>query len=207
MSLGKTLTLAICIAATCLCTTLSSAADKADVREKWHTPFNLYLDPVEAYRVKSDTPEKVVFIDIRTRAEIQYVGFSDVVDANIPLFLFDQNQWKPKIGRSNGRYRQVYNDHFVDAVDRLIASKGLDKHAAVILMCQSGSRSPLAAQHLHEAGYTKVYTQHEGFEGVKAKSGPFKGKRQVNGWKNRGLPWSYQLPTNRMYFNFASPAE
>ena len=42
-------------------------------------------------------------------------------------------------------------------------------------------------------GYRNVYTMVDGFEGRKAKSGPLKGARVVNGWKNSGLPWSYQF--------------
>ena len=70
-------------------------------------------------------------------------------------------------------------------------------------MCQSGSRVPIAARLLHRAGFTEVYTQYQGFEGHKAKDGPDKGKRVVGGWKNAGLPWSYRLDAEKMYFNFA----
>ena len=70
-------------------------------------------------------------------------------------------------------------------------------------MCQSGGRSPYAASDLHEAGYQKIYFQVEGFEGLKVKQGPNKGKRVLNGGKNAGLPWSYKLKTEKMYFNFA----
>jgi rhodanese-related sulfurtransferase len=180
----------------------AQAADKADIREKWHTPFDLYLDPVEAYEMKRADPQGVLFIDVRNRAEVQNVGFTEVVDANIPVFFFDTAEWKSKEGGRYGRYRRVYNEHFEQAVDRLLASRGLDRDAPLILMCKSGSRAPIAARLLHDAGYTRVYTQHEGFEGIKATSGPLEGKRQVNGWKNRGLPWSYRLPTEAMYFNF-----
>ena len=49
----------------------------------------------------------------------------------------------------------------------------------------------------------KVYVQVEGFEGVKATSGKHKGKRSVvAGWKYEGLPCSYDLVTEKMYFNF-----
>jgi rhodanese-related sulfurtransferase len=70
-------------------------------------------------------------------------------------------------------------------------------------MCQSGSRAPIAAAELHEVGYKEVYTQYQGFEGLKAKDGPNRGKRLYNGWKNAGLPWIYAMETAKMYFNFA----
>jgi hypothetical protein len=31
-----------------------------------------------------------------------------------------------------------------------------------------------------------------------AKDGPNKGKRAVNGWKNIGLPWSYNVDQNKV---------
>jgi hypothetical protein len=36
----------------------------------------------------------------------------------------------------------------------------------------------------------------DGFEGDMSKDG----RRAVNGWKNAGLPWSYQLAREKMYF-------
>ena len=67
------------------------------------------------------------------------------------------------------------------------------------------ARSPARA--LHKAGFERVYTQVEGFEGIKATSGEHKGKRAVAGWKNEGLPWSYRLVKAKMYFNFDPKVE
>ena len=39
----------------------------------------------------------------------------------------------------------------------------------------------------------------DGFEGDKAKSGPQKGQRVVNGWKNSNLSWSYKLKPSKLY--------
>ena len=69
-------------------------------------------------------------------------------------------------------------------------------------MCTAGTRAPFAAKLLHKAGFTRVYTQVEGFEGPRAKEGEHKGKRLVSGWKLTGLPWSYDLAPEKMYFNF-----
>ena len=186
--------------------TLAAAVDKSAVKEKWHTPFDLYLTPQEAYEMKSGDPDNVLFIDVRSRAEIQYVGFTDMVDANIPIYVLSR-EWKEKADGEHGSYRKLLNQKFVAAVDNLIAANNKDKAVPIILMCQSGGRSPVAARTLHEAGYQKVYFQIEGFEGIKAKEGPDKGKRIVNGWKKAGLPWSYKLKTEKMYFNFEPKEE
>jgi rhodanese-related sulfurtransferase len=196
------------VAAMCLACfqPLAGAVDKSAVKEKWHTPFDLYLSPREAYEMKSADPDNVLFIDVRTRAEIQFVGFTDMVDANIPIYVLSQ-EWKHKADDIHGSYRKLRNEHFVTAVDNLLTAKDKDKSAPIILMCQSGGRSPKAARELHEAGYQNVYFQVEGFEGIKAKEGPDTGKRIVNGWKKAGLPWSYKLKTEKMYFNFAPDKE
>ena len=182
------------------------AVDKSEVKEEWHTPFDLYLSAREAYDMKAASPRDVLLVDIRTRAEIQFVGFADIADANIPFQIFS-DEWKLEEDGVDGSYHKLYNIDFVEAVDNLIASKNKDKSVPIILMCASGSRTTLAAEELYAADYKKVYFQVEGFEGIKAKQGPDQGKRVVNGWKNRGLPWSYRLPAEKMYFNFAPSAK
>ncbi len=179
---------------------VSNAAPADAVKPKWHTPYDLYLDPREAWEMKTADPGSVLLIDVRTRAELKYIGIADPVDANIPVrFLRDDYAWSEK----SSTYRTYENPDFVAAVDRLLALKQLDRQAPIILMCQSGSRAPIAARLLHKAGFTEVYTQYQGFEGLKARQGPDRGKRVVNGWKNANLPWRYQLDAGRMYFNFA----
>ena len=185
----------------CIITSVD-AVDKSAVREKWHTPYDLYLSPQEAYEMKTEDPDNVVFLDVRTRAEVQYVGFTDIADANIPAYILLTDEWKPKKDGIHGAYKKMYNPDFIQAVENFMKMNGKDKSTPIILMCQSGGRSPIAIRKLHKEGYEKVYFQVEGFEGNKAKEGLDKGKRVVNGWKNAGLPWSYHLKTEKMYFNF-----
>lgn len=181
------------------------AVDKSEVKQDWHTPYDLYLTPKEAFDMKAAHPDDVLMIDIRTQAEAQFVGFTDMADANIPVYFFS-DEWKQKPDGVHGAYRKIYNFDFVEAVDNFVASRNKDKSVPIVLMCASGSRSPVAAGDLHDAGYQKVYFQVEGFEGIKAKQGPDEGKRVINGWKNTGLPWGYHLKTEKMYFNFV-PSE
>ncbi len=185
---------------------LSSAASRAapveDVQPKWRTPYDLYLTPREAWEMKQEQGDRVLLVDVRTRGEVKYIGIADAVDAHIPVrFLRDDYAWSEK----SSTYRTRENPDFVAAVERLLAARGQDRSTPVILMCQSGSRVPAAARLLHAAGFDRVYTQYQGFEGIKAKDGPRKGQRVVNGWKNANLPWSYRLDPAKMYFNFAPP--
>lgn len=176
-----------------------NAAPRDAVKPKWRTPYDLYLTPQEAYQKKLAAGASILLIDVRARAEIKYIGMADAVDANIPVrMLRDDYAWSVK----SATYRTRENPDFVGAVDRLLQLRELTRNSPIILMCQSGSRAPIGARLLHQAGFGEVYTQYQGFEGFKAKQGPDQGHRVVNGWKNANLPWSYQLDAAKMYFNF-----
>ena len=183
------------------------AVDASVLTKDWqHTPFGLYLDPQEAYDMKTADPEGVLFLDVRNQAELHYIGMAATVDVNIP-YRFDSTEWKMKKDGVHGTFKKPKNPDFVPAVERVLAARGLTKESPVIIMCTSGTRAPFAADLLHEAGFKQVYTQVEGFEGIKAKEGPNKGKRLHNGWKNAGLPWSYDLLPEKMYFNYEKKKE
>ncbi|MEE9352022.1 MAG: rhodanese-like domain-containing protein [Thiotrichaceae bacterium] len=185
----------------------SFAYDKSKLTKAWqHTPFELYLDAQEAYDMKAADPEKVLLLDVRNQAEIHYTGIPDTVDANIP-YRFDSTKWKLKKKGKFGTFKKPKNPDFTAAVENVVKAKSLTKDSPIIIMCASGARAPFAAAALHDAGFSKVYTQVEGFEGVKAKEGEHKGRRVVSGWKVSGLPWSYDLTPEKMYFNFAPKAE
>ena len=117
-------------------------------------------------------------------------------DANVPYMLM--NEWFAWNAKKNS-FKMEVNSDFADEVAKRLAEKGLNKNDPVILTCRSGSRSAKAADLLASLGYTKVYTIVSGFEGDKAKAGPQKGQRVVNGWKNAGLPWTYKLKLAKMY--------
>jgi len=178
------------------------AVDESSLTKSWQkTPFGLYLNPQEAYDLKSQNPDSVLLIDVRNQAEIHYTGIPLITDANIP-YRFDSVKWKTKKKGPYGSFKKPKNPYFVQAVINLMSSKNLTKETPIIIMCATGARAPFAAKALHKAGFKTVYTQIEGFEGSKAKSGEHKGKRVVNGWKNANLPWSYDLIPEKMYFNF-----
>ncbi|MBE9560838.1 MAG: sulfurtransferase [Proteobacteria bacterium] len=178
------------------------AVDKSVLTKDWqHTSLGLYLTAQEAYDMKTADPEKVLFLDVRNQPEIHYTGMADTVDANIP-YRFDSTDWKMKKKGIYGTFKKPKNPDFAVAVETLLQSRNLSKDSPVIIMCTSGSRAPFAAKILIKQGFTKVYTQVEGFEGKRAKTGPRKGERIVGGWKNVGLPWSYNLLPEKMYFNF-----
>ena len=172
--------------------------DWANLPEAKRSKAALYLTPALAYDMKRQNPAQVALFDIRTRAEAMYVGWPGIADALVP---FAEHQeimvdWDDK----RSMYKLELNQDFVAELARRLAEKGLDKDATIILICRSGDRSSKAADRLLAAGYARVYSVTEGFEGDLAKAGPYAGQRAVNGWKNTGLPWTYALDKAKMYF-------
>ena len=166
----------------------------AKVPEEMRTKANLYLLPREAYQFVKAQKGKVLFIDVRTRAEAQFLGMADEVDAQVPYVEFQEfmTDWDDK----RGFYKlEPFND-FVPEMERRLKAKRLTKDDPVVLICRSGERSSRAADLLADSGYKRVYTVVYGFEGELSD----KGRRNVNGWKNAGLPWSYELDRKKMYF-------
>ena len=168
------------------------AVDKKDIPEYKQTRAERYLTSKEAYEEIQVEEHKILFLDVRTRAEVEVVGMPTVADANVPYMLMAE----PMTWNDNwGSFKMVRNQNFLAAVKERLEEKGLTRDDKVFLMCRSGGRSASAADLLSEAGFTNVFSVVDGYEGDKAKNG----KRILNGWKNSDLPWSYKLDKKKMY--------
>src|SRR5262249_7632643 len=129
------------------------------------------LAPSTAWKILSEQ-KGAVLIDVRTRAEWNYVGLPDLEKlAKRPTLI----EW------------QVFpsmqlNTDFVAALSATLP----DKEAPLLFLCRSGARSAAAAKAMTAAGYSTCFNVAEGFEGpldAEARRGT------VGGWKAAGLPW------------------
>lgn len=175
---------------------VSLAGEWDNLPKKKVTALGLYFHPSDAMKYVQGNQAKVLFLDVRSREEVQFLGMSTLVDANVPYM---QNPEWPEWNETGKNFKLVPNANFATDVERRLKEKGLTKNDPVVLMCRSGDRSALAVNLLAKLGYTKVYSVTEGYEGDIASDGPMKGTRSVNGWKNDGLPWSYDLDKKKMY--------
>jgi len=173
---------------------LHAAIDPSQLPEAKRTISGKYLSAKEAYEMVVKNPQKMLFVDVRTPAETEYVGIADQVNLNIPYMLDDYSTWDAK----KSRFQMSPNSAFTMKIADALTARGLKKNDPIILMCRSGDRSAAAANLLTTAGYTKVYSVYDGFEGDKSKEG----FRTVNGWKNANLPWGYKLDQPRAYLVF-----
>lgn len=174
----------------------AAAVNPATVPEPKRSKPGLYLEAkdVPAFIDANGGSAKVLFLDVRTRAEAMFVGMPTTVDALVPFVEVQElmSDWDPQ----RGAYKLEPMQDFVPEVSRRLQAKQLTKADTVVLMCRSGDRSGRAATRLTEDGYTKVYSVIDGFEGDLSAEG----RRDVNGWRKAGLPWSYKLDKAKMYF-------
>jgi rhodanese-related sulfurtransferase len=170
----------------------------AALPEGKRTHLQLYMTPREAYDAIREDPAHTLFLDVRTRAEAMYVGMATPVDALVPYL--EHQELMTDWDEVRNIYMMEPNSDFVTEAERRLKAKGLTKADRVILMCRSGDRSARATDRLTDAGFSRVYSVTEGFEGDLLKDGPKAGQRALNGWKNAGLPWGYKLTKAKMYF-------
>ena len=173
-----------------------AAVNPATVPDVKRNSAGLYLEAMEVptFIDASGGTAKVLFLDIRTRAEAMFVGMPATVDALVPFVEVQEimSDWDTQ----RGAYKLEPMQDFGPEVLRRLQAKQLSKADTVVLICRSGDRSGRAATRLTEDGFAKVYSVIDGFEGDLSVDG----RRNVNGWRKAGLPWSYKLDRTKMYF-------
>jgi len=165
-------------------------AQPPQVAEAKQTVPGLYVTAEEAYEKWKADPENVKIIDVRTPEEYVFVGHPAMA-WNVPL-KFLAYEWDAEKKTSVMKL----NSGFAARVREIV--KPTD---TILVTCRSGQRSGPAVNILAEAGFKKLYNVIDGVEGDKVKDPEniFHGKRMKNGWKNAGLPWTYDLDPKRMY--------
>ena len=153
------------------------------------TTLGLYVTAAEAYEMWKVAPDSVKIIDVRTPEEYIFVGNADMA-WKIPIAA-QSDQWDAE----NRQFPMQLLPDFVTRVQTIA-----DPDDTLLVMCRSGGRSAIAVNLLAEAGFEKVYTITDGMEGDKLKdtNSIFDGQRVINGWKNSGLPWTYDVDPHRM---------
>lgn len=189
--LGKAWGISIGIATAAM---IASAALAADVPEAKRTKAGLYVTAAEAADMLNDP--SVVFIDVRSRAEVSFLGLPSRVNVHIPYMVMPMVAMYDSDAKG---YGLELNPDFPMDFKSYAEAHGLSGDTKIILICRSGSRSARAADLLNDMGYKNVYSVIDGFEGDKAKDGPGKGQRVLNGWKNAGLAWSYAIAPEQAY--------
>ena len=176
----------------------ANAWDDVDPPAEKRSQLGLHLLAYDAYQMLRDNRPRVLFIDVRTPPEVQLLGVARLVDANVPYKVHSI----PHVWDDGLRGLALEgNPAFVSLIDRQLAAKGLKRDAVIVLICASGVLSPRAADDLAAAGFTRVYTIIDGFDGDQIEAATPSGRMAINGWKLSGLPWL--IPDDRRYFSLA----
>ena len=180
----------LCVIPLLLFTFYSTGFSKTAVPENKQTTLGLYVTALEAFSKWHIDPNSVKILDVRTPAEYVFVGHAPMA-VNIPILFF-----KNEFDKEKNKPLMPLNEKFVAEV-----KKKFKETDTILVMCRSGGRSAKAVNLLAEAGFKNVYNIVDGFEGDKLDiEGSYnKGKRLVNGWKNSGAPWTYELDSKLLY--------
>jgi rhodanese-related sulfurtransferase len=165
-------------------------AQPYQVPEAKQTVPGLYMTAKEAYEKWKADPENVKIIDVRTPEEYIFIGHPAMA-WNVPL-KFIEHRWD----EAKSKPVMPLNPEFVARVKEI--AKPSD---TILVTCRSGNRSTPAVNLLAEAGLKNVFNVIDGVEGDKVKDpdNVFYGQRMKNGWKNSGLPWTYDLDRKLMW--------
>ena len=155
------------------------------------TELGLYLTAREAYGKWQADPDNVLVLDVRTTEEYLYIGHAPMA-WNVPL-MSQTYTWNA----DRESFAMQPNPGFVAQVNGFA-----DPGDTILVMCRSGGRSAMAVNTLAKAGFTNVYNIIDGMEGdaVNDPGSVYQGQRLKNGWKNSGIPWTYQPDPEHMRF-------
>jgi rhodanese-related sulfurtransferase len=151
---------------------------------KKQTSLELYTTAQEAYNMWRANTERIKLLDVRTFVEYIFIGHAEMA-FNIPL-LYQTTRWDS----SKKHYAMELNPGFLTQV-----KKWASPNDTILVMCRSGGRSAMAINLLAKSGFKYLYNIVDGMEGdmVKDSENIYYMKRMKNGWKNSGIPWTYDI--------------
>jgi rhodanese-related sulfurtransferase len=162
---------------------------------------------IEAYDMLNTVPNTYL-IDVRTRAEYQYVGHP------YNAYLFPYMILGDALVKTGEKYeyKTIKNKDFLTEINKLFK-----KTDNLLIMSRDGSISALAAKELSSAGFKNIFDIKDGFEGPDfpafddqdlhkyyrqlAKRNKIEGyqQRRHYGWQWWGLPWTYEIDSKYIY--------
>jgi rhodanese-related sulfurtransferase len=162
---------------------------------------------IEAYDMLNTVPDTYL-IDIRTKAEYEYVGHPN------NAYLFPYMLLTEKLVKNGDKYeyKTVKNKDFISEL-----GKAYKKTDNLLILSRDGAMSAIAAKEILSAGFKNVYDVRDGFEGAEfpsyedadlqkyyrqlAKRNKIEGyqQRRHYGWQWWGLPWTYGIDAKYLY--------
>jgi len=133
-----------------------------------------HVSVTEAWQRLEREP-KAQLVDVRTKAEWNFVGVPDLAPVHRSAILIEWQSYPQGTTASD----------FVERCSEALLQAGAGSDTDVFFLCRSGARSLSAARAMAASGFTKCHNVDDGFEG------PLDDHRHraCGGWKAAGLPW------------------
>lgn len=129
------------------------------------------INPIEAWQILK-TDSKSVLLDVRTLAEWNFVGVTDLSSLKKDALKIE---WK---SFPNMEINPCFIDEVINACP--------DKSTRLLSLCRSGQRSIETSIELTKHGFQNCYNVLEGFEG---RTDDGSHRNNLEGWKYLNLPW------------------
>jgi rhodanese-related sulfurtransferase len=156
----------------------------------------MYIQPREARRLKAEGSDKLLLVDVRSRAEVVFTGMPAGFDVHVPFMEPAADyRWDARLGQ----VAMDYNLSFLRDLDSALVAAGMRHSQPVVLLCRSGEASAKAAELLVEYGYEQVFVVLGGFEGPGQTLAGGQLAPDELGWKSAGLPWTAAIEPARFY--------
>ncbi len=133
------------------------------------------VTPEQAWSVLADNG-RAGLVDVRTAAEIQFVGLPDLSSVGRSVICIEWQAFPA----------MTIDPEFAGKVDSQLHETDIGADDPVFFLCRSGGRSAAAAAAVTATGYARCFNVAGGFEGD-ADDNRHRGN--INGWKVAGLPW------------------
>ena len=149
------------------------------------------VTPLETYEMIKKNPANMIIVDVRSRAEYQFVGHPESAYLVPVQFLNATFTGKEYAMKDNPNFTK-------DIMARFDPTRN-----TLFFLCRSGTRAAMALNKIVQAGWPveRAYVILGGFEGgkLKDKNSSYNGKRKGGGWRNEGLPWTYAINPKLAY--------
>ena len=169
---------------------MTTAEATRQIAKERQTSLGLYVTAKEAYDMWQADPEGVKILDVRTPEEFVFTGHPPMA-WNIP-FAFLAYEWSDE----KKAFPWGLNKGFVEAV-----KERFEPDDTILVSCRSGGRAAMAINQLAAAGlHATPTTSSTAWRAARSPipDSVFDGMRMKNGWKNSGLPWTYDLDPEHM---------
>lgn len=159
---------------------LPPAPEAVPLDPRSYTYEGHYVSALQAHAAKQWLGRQVLFVDVRERASVEAEGSPLGVDLNLPVLRASEP----------GTTRIDFG--FAAALEQALAARGLAREGLVLLICENGRHSAIAAELLSRAGVSRVFLVRGGIRGEVSADG------EKAGWLAARLPLQSQADRERL---------